>query len=87
MTGDQAITLYALIANFLWLQGNVCLIGNRQYSIHYKSHLIVKKQVILILLESVSLSKENILSFSLCIFSFSSAKSKSKFCILAFFSS
>lgn len=43
MTRDQAITLYALIANFLWLQGNVCLIGNRQYSIHYKSHLIVKK--------------------------------------------
>ena len=40
MTRDQAITLYALIANFLWLQGNVCLIGNRQYSIHYKSHLI-----------------------------------------------
>lgn len=43
MTGDQGITLYVLIANFLWLQGNVCLIGNRQYSIHYKSHLIVKK--------------------------------------------
>lgn len=47
MTGDQAITLYVLIANFLWLQGNVCLIGNRQYSIHYKSHLIVKKQGII----------------------------------------
>lgn len=47
MTGDQAITLYALIANFLWLQGNVCLIGNRQYSMHYKSHLLVKKQGII----------------------------------------
>lgn len=47
MTGDQAIILYVLIANFLWLQGNVCLIGNRQYSIHYKSHLIVKKQGII----------------------------------------
>ena len=44
MTTEQAMTLYVLIANFLWLQGNVCLIGNRQYSMHYKSHLLVKKQ-------------------------------------------
>ena len=47
MTTEQQMTLYAIIANFIWLQINVCLIGNRQYSMHYKSHLLVKKQGIL----------------------------------------
>ncbi|MCR5349367.1 MAG: hypothetical protein K6E20_00090 [Acholeplasmatales bacterium] len=50
MTTEQAMTLYVLIANFVWLQGNVCLIGNRQYSMHYKSHFLVKKQGIMSLI-------------------------------------
>ena len=44
MTTEQALTLYVLIVNFIWLQCNVFFIGNRQYSMHYKSHLLVKKQ-------------------------------------------
>ncbi len=47
MTTEQVAILYGLIVNFIWLQVNVCLIGNRQYSMHYKSHFLVKKQGIL----------------------------------------
>ncbi len=43
MSSEQICLLLIMIWNFMWLQMNVVIIGNRENSMHYKSHLLVKK--------------------------------------------
>ena len=46
MTTEQAFLLYSTIASFLFLQGACITAGNRQFSMHYKSHGLIKRESI-----------------------------------------
>jgi len=43
MNRDQQVILYTIIVTFVFLQFMGFNIGNRQYSMHYKSHFLIKR--------------------------------------------
>ena len=47
MNTNQAIILFFSLSIFAWLQIAIVTIGNRQYSMHYKSHNLLKRDGVL----------------------------------------